>query len=586
MRENLKMLAILFRHVPFYTCTYFLNELIVALPLYVCNVLFLKVIIDSVLKGQQYHIILYYLIGLACYLIVSDALSSFFNQYIKPKAEDEINRIFYKSIFDITLLTDLSKYDDPEFYSKFLFVSQNITLSAKSVLSNYSQILAGIVNSVLVFGLFSMVGVELLIFAGCSVTLICIFNIPLNKLNNMKRMELIPIQRRQNYFCGLFFDIGAVKERKMSNIDELLKNKYDENTNELKKSISAYGGKIAFFNFIKEYLSSTILLNFGLIAFLVYQVVVEKTLQIGDFVAAYNGINVIASTATYLFGTCLAKLREDKFSIAEYLAFVSKQNITHCGIIDPPQIPCKIEFRDVSFSYPGTNIQVLKNVNLTIEPKQKVAIVGKNGAGKSTLVLLLMGLFRTQTGIILMNGVPIEHYDFLAYNKLFNSFLQNEKPLTATIAENVALDTDYNEFAVIKALKESGLTRLLDYPLNSYLGREFNNDGLMLSGGEAQKLMLAHCNYHQKAYLILDEPSSALDPFSEYEFNRHISKASSDCTTIFVSHRLSTVKLAEMIVVLEAGTIAQKGTHGELLEQNGQYKEMWEIQAKRYSTSF
>lgn len=218
----------------------------------------------------------------------------------------------------------------------------------------------------------------------------------------------------------------------------------------------------------------------------------------------------------------------------------------------------------------------------------KIAIVGYNGAGKTTLIKLIMRLYDPNEGEILLNGVNIKEYDVEEYRRKIGTVFQDFKIFAATVKENVLLDfadTGSDE-AVISSLEKSGFSdRLstLSDSLSTDLTTEFEEKGVNLSGGEAQKLAVARVFYKNANLIILDEPSSALDPLAEYHLNRSMLHAAEHKSVVLISHRLSTTRLADRIYMLEQGRIIEEGTHAQLLAQGGKYAQMWRVQAGQYA---
>lgn len=248
-----------------------------------------------------------------------------------------------------------------------------------------------------------------------------------------------------------------------------------------------------------------------------------------------------------------------------------------------------IELKNVSFSYPGENKNSLNNINLTIKPYEKIAIVGYNGAGKSTLTKLLMKFYEASEGNIYYDGVDIKEYDTNEYRNNCGAVFQDYKIFAGTVAENVVMDFAKNSEKINESLVNSGLdNKLSDLKdgINTQLTKEFYEDGTNLSGGEEQKLAISRIFYKDCGIIILDEPSSALDPISEYRLNKTILSLSEHKTVIFISHRLSTTCMADRILMMENGEIIEEGSHEELINNNGKYAEMFNLQAEKYRKTF
>jgi len=252
-----------------------------------------------------------------------------------------------------------------------------------------------------------------------------------------------------------------------------------------------------------------------------------------------------------------------------------------------------IELRDVSFRYIGQDRDALSHVNMTLKSGEKVAVVGFNGSGKSTLVKLIMRLYDPTEGVILLNGVDIREYDLTEYRKLIGAAFQDFAMFSASVLENVMLSRvpeDRRE-AAIAALRESGVlekAESLEHGVDTRLTREFDEKGAVLSGGENQKIAVARAFAKASPVVILDEPSSALDPIAEYMMYETIMRLCSECDpekgkiAIIISHRLSSAALSDHVYMLQDGKLIEHGTHRELLALNGAYAEMFRKQAEAY----
>ena len=245
----------------------------------------------------------------------------------------------------------------------------------------------------------------------------------------------------------------------------------------------------------------------------------------------------------------------------------------------------EIEFRDVSFRYPNTENYVLRHVNQKIKIGTKTAVVGKNGAGKTTFIKLLCRLYEPTEGQILLNGVDIRYYDYKDYARLFSVVFQDFNLFSFSIAENVAGGKSFDDDRVKNCLERSGfgerLAKLKDgIRSNIY---QHNDDGVEISGGEAQKIAIARALYKDAPLVILDEPTSALDPVAEFEIYQHFDSMVQDKTSIYISHRMSSCRFCDNILVFDEGKIVERGSHEELLKSGGLYSELWNAQAQYYA---
>ena len=245
-----------------------------------------------------------------------------------------------------------------------------------------------------------------------------------------------------------------------------------------------------------------------------------------------------------------------------------------------------IEFRDVTFCYPGSRTPALSHVSMHLRPGEKIAVVGRNGSGKTTMIKLLCRLYDPQKGRILMNGKDIREYRYEEYLRMFSVVFQDFFLLALPLGENVAGAVEYDEERVRECLAKAGFgPRLarMEKGLQTSLYRILAEDGVEISGGEAQKIALARALYKNAPMVILDEPTAALDPISEYEVYSGFRNLIGNRTALFISHRLSSCRFCDRILVFRDGQLVQEGTHEELLrDSRGLYSRMWEAQAQYY----
>lgn len=248
---------------------------------------------------------------------------------------------------------------------------------------------------------------------------------------------------------------------------------------------------------------------------------------------------------------------------------------------------CDIVFQNVSFRYPDSDAYALKDVNLRLCAGEKTVIVGENGSGKTTLVKLLCRLYRPASGSILLNGRDIWDYDYGEYMGYLAAVFQDFSLFAFSLAENVAGSREYEGERVLAALEKVGLSGLVaGYPkgISQPLFHDFDEEGVDISGGEAQKLAIARAVYKDAGIMVLDEPTAALDPYAEHEIYENFGKLAEGKTVLFVSHRMSSCRMCDRIVVMEAGEAVQTGTHEELLaDGDGKYSQLWNAQAKYYT---
>lgn len=244
----------------------------------------------------------------------------------------------------------------------------------------------------------------------------------------------------------------------------------------------------------------------------------------------------------------------------------------------------EVEFKDVSFKYPGSEHWALRHVNMKFKVGKRLAIVGENGSGKTTFIKLLCRLYDPQEGQILLNGIDIRKYRYDDYMNIFAVVFQDFQLLCQPLGANVAGNMEYDR--AYKALVDAGFgdrLKTMEKGLDTVVYKDLSDEGIEVSGGEAQKIAIARALYKDAPFLILDEPTAALDPIAEAEIYSKLDKIAGDKTAIYISHRLSSCKFCDEIAVFHEGKVIQQGTHAELTaEENGKYYELWNAQAQYY----
>lgn len=324
---------------------------------------------------------------------------------------------------------------------------------------------------------------------------------------------------------------------------------------------------------------------------LIYLVVVSKSLlgaiSIG-MLSQYLGslINFTSNLSKFLEGVALYK---GNTPYAELMMdYLHKKSEFYNGSLTTEKRSDKkyeVEFKNVSFKYPGTDNWILKNINLKFDLGKKLAIVGQNGCGKTTFVKLLIRFYDVTEGEILLNGINIKKYRYDEYLKIFSVVFQDFNLFAYPLAQNVASGMDYDEEKIVQSLKDVGMyddVQKWDKGIETYLYKDIDENGISVSKGQEQKIAIARALYQDSPFLILDEPTASLDPISEAEIYEKLGQIIKDRTAIFISHRLSSCKFSDKIIVFDKGEIAETGDHDSLICKNGMYKKLWDAQAEFY----
>ena len=409
----------------------------------------------------------------------------------------------------------------------------------------------------------------------------------LNKWRYTIRQKETPLLRKREFVKRIFYLKQYAKELRLNKEASKCMHEEFDNVNEALYLLHRTMGRKSFLlDFVSKYLMSDFMLDIVYVLYLIIRVVLTKAVSLSGVVVLYNsaanlrrGFAVIVDLGPHMVETGLY--------VQKIRAFLAKESdLKNRKACELPKGVCELECRNVSFGYSEDSL-ILQNVNLIIREKEKVALVGYNGAGKTTLIKLLLRLYDPIEGVILLNGIDIRNYDIEEYRSYIGVVFQDFKLFAATVAENVVMDevSNSDEEHVLEAVKKSGFYEKLNtFPkqLCQELTKEFSEDGVELSGGEAQKLAIARAFYKDAGMVFLDEPSASLDPLAEYQLNTAMRVVAKDKTVLFISHRLSTTRDADVVYVMEKGRIIERGSHAELLEQCGPYATMWKAQASRY----
>ena len=313
-------------------------------------------------------------------------------------------------------------------------------------------------------------------------------------------------------------------------------------------------------------------------------------LSAAEFVLYFTAVSGFTQWVTGIF-TGLNTLYQQSLDLSAYREWMGTEE--PFKFEDGKPLPVKpdhlytLELRDVSFRYPGADRDTLSHVNLTIRPGEKLAVVGKNGAGKTTLIKLLCGLYDPTEGQVLLDGEDIRKYDRRDYYRHFSAVFQQFSVLAGTVAENVAQvqDGDVDRPRMWECLSRAGVAdkiRELPQGENTHLGREVYLDGVDLSGGQLQRLMLARALYKNAPVVVLDEPTAALDPLAERDLYQRYSDLTGNRTSVYISHRLASTRFCDRVLLIENGGIAEEGTHEALLKQGGRYAYLFNLQSQYY----
>ena len=325
----------------------------------------------------------------------------------------------------------------------------------------------------------------------------------------------------------------------------------------------------------------------GIAYFYLIQLTLARDLPASQFLLYFSAFSGFSSWVTGILQQA-STLRQESLDLSSVLDYLNLPELFRFagGTAIPQTDSYELRLEHVTFRYPGTDRVILRNINLTIHPGEKIAVVGLNGAGKTTLVKLICGFYDPDEGQVLLNGIDIHEFNRQDYYRLFSTVFQENSILDITVAETVAQDVEHIDMDRVKdCIAKAGLTEKIEslpQGYDTHIGKNVYLDGVEFSGGQTQRLMLARALYKNGAFLVLDEPTAALDPIAENDIYQKYNQMTAGKSSVFISHRLASTRFCDRILFLHNGIIAEEGTHDELLALGGGYAKLFDIQARYY----
>jgi ABC-type multidrug transport system fused ATPase/permease subunit len=543
-----------------------------------------KYMIDELMGAQNIGKLVLYVLALAGYTLIATCLSNYWN-WDAFSRRCRVSAEFDSDLHRRLAEADFERLEDPHFLDmqekakKFLYCDWH----------GFGYLLD---CAMMIIGQgFTLIGISAVIIT-LDWKIVAIFIISLmisTKLEGMQKKKAIRLsqeisrdQRGWQYYSGLFEDFSYGKEIRMNSMGNWLLSRersfFTKVNSNLKQQNDTYikaGNWGALFTFLQQIIAYGYLIV----------CIVEGTISIGSFTMYTSAVTTFASSFRCVMESIIEIRAYDTYydDLDEYLAVPKKlrQGKSPLKITGKDQI----EFKNVSFRYPGTDQYALKNINICIYSGEKLSIVGENGAGKTTFVKLLTRLYDPTEGEILFNGVNIKKIEYEQYMSLFSTVYQDYKLFSFSLKDNIALNLPVDEKKIQTVLERVGLSeklRTLPKGMDTMLYKNFAEDGFEPSGGEGQKIALARALYRDAPFVILDEPTAAWDPRAEHKMYRNFNEIVAGKTAVYISHRMSSTKFCDKVAVFEKGRIVEYGTHNDLMKKDGLYKELFDMQAEYY----
>ena len=550
-----------------------------AIPLF--NIWLWKEVLNGIDKKNSMLVMiclsLYLVLKLASYLLGQ------FNVYINARYSDELQFYIETVMMEKTSRMDLAFFDSAKMGDKVRHARSNFNIMTNMTWLVF-DILSTTINVIATLVIVSSYKWWLGIVTIALLIPFLIYNKKYTEKRLQMEKEQIRDNRKKDYYNGVFFDNNVQFEIKLNNIGDYFIGHYKEMWQKLYRINKKEDVKHNFRNLL------IMLINVSaeaLVLAISVMDVVSKAIGIGDLQYNLSMVSRLRSQSQALMDNVTMFLNNNT-RLIELQEFMDIEPQTEKSGTKLPSENPRIEFCNVSFRYPSSEQYVLKDCSFTIEPHEKIGLIGLNGAGKSTIVKLMLRFYDPEDGVIKLDGVDLKEYDVYAVRRVFGVLFQDYVTYCLPLREIIALSDfgeRFNDDKLNKACDISGASEIIrdwEHGFDSVLGRYYADNGKDLSGGQWQLVGLARAYFKDSEYMILDEPSAALDPISEdriFEQLYHLSEGKSSVT---ISHRLSNTTLADKILVIGDGHIIEQGSHAELLKQNGKYAHLFNLQASKY----
>ena len=586
--NNIFALKTIWLASPIYLLVYLSSSVVYGILEFLSGAYLLRKIVNDISSGSSISYVLIFtaILGVVT-LTVYISLQWFWN-VISPKMNREIAMYIQKMLFRKAATVELACYESPSFYDKYVKAmdeANNRILRVMWTLDNLIQRFTALfANSLLLF-----VIDPVLILFGLFPLLLGFFRRLDNITKHKYEAEKKPVDRRRKYVRRTFYLGEYAKEMRIGGMHENMLRDFRETINDFCTLEKKHGTRRAIFGYIQK-IGLEVVTILGATLYAVWSAMVigpeNGGMNIGDCIVVIGSIGTISYCLNNLIQN-FAEFGEHALFLEDVRYFLDYEPAIVDGALVAPADGGDITVNNVSFRYEGAEQDTLKNISFTLRKGERVALVGSNGSGKTTLIKLMLRLYDPIDGEITLGDKNIKYFSLLSYRNSFSTVFQDFKMFSMSVKDNVLLrpEREGDKSLVENALKESGAferIERMEKGIDTVLTREFDEKGENLSIGEQQKLSLARIFADNTPFVILDEPSSALDPIAEYKMFENMMRATEGRSVIFISHRLSSAVLSDRVLLMDNGTIIESGTHQELMARNGKYAEMFKRQAENY----
>ncbi len=542
--------------------------------------------IDAVMNDTPHKEVVYIIVLFTLFIVFVSALEKVIDMAYTQMTLVKVSNRIKNDVNQKALYTDFKYYDRPDFFVKFIFAQDNYPAHAQNVVMILPDILRGIATMIAMVAIISATGPVLLGITAFFVVLNALTGIPAVKPTADYEESLADAWRPMEYSGRVLKTKENAAELRASGAGVKLLNSINAAMNNFQRVYKQYIKKVAPFHLLQGAVSP--IQAACILAYIIFFVIDGDKTQIGLYASLTVASTALASSLNDAAGSVMQIIQciANGEKVAEFFEAESEIEPPKADAIPAPDGNYEVELKNISFGYDESSL-LFEDFNLHIKRGQRIAIVGENGAGKTTLTKLLLRLYDVNNGEVLINGKNIKDYDIHGLRLNMGVVFQDIRVPAMSLRDNLTVYGDMSDEKLCETLEKLGMSHVLKKANgnpDTMVSREFTEDGISLSGGEAQKLMLARLSAKPFGLLILDEPSSALDPLSEVKLMQNILDISNTSTTVMIAHRLSTVRDFDCIYHIENGKIIESGTHGELMSRKGKYYEMFVKQGENYQS--
>lgn len=572
----LYMFLFLLRHCKSYVLFSFFVAILSSLSS-ILSIYFIRTALNVATQESSLIKLLYFLAVQSVILILYAVISSIYQGKIVPINQQKFQKEMYSELFQKATEISVVKYDTPEFYNKFVLALNNSDSRALSILNTFTSLINSLFTVVAIIAIITSLDSLIFLFVVLNVLSFLGLNTILSKIAYLLNINVTPSKRGMSYVQRIYYLREYATELRLTRVADCLKNMYQALNNNALSLLKKSGQKKTRLYFLQAFIQ--IVYTSGIMIYLSIRLF-TKVIGAGDFAALINGANQLSTSLKGLFQVG-PQLYEHSLYIDNFKEFIQYEVPSRSGNRQFLKF-AELKLQNVSFRYDNMKVDTIHDLNLVIKAGSKIALVGANGAGKSSLAKLIVGLYEPYQGCVLFNSYPQQEYTKDNFTQNVGIIFQDFRIYAIPIIENVLMrpiaNKEKDEELVFNALKKVGLyDKISALPKGLYtpLTRELDTDGTIFSGGEMQRIAIARAFVTKYELLILDEPSSSLDAISEAEIFRLILEEYSEKTVIIISHRLANIRYMDQIYYINNGSIAEAGTHEDLMRRNGLYAKLY-----------